>query len=445
MQFKYIATNNQGKTLGGIINAVNAEVGRAQLNNLGFSILEFKPIQEENGKISSDLQKFEFEAIDKNGKKIMGTVPAKNELLGYKRLVEEYAFTVNHLSGSKTLEQLKAEYGSQAQGMVRPQNTETIQSMVETPEFILEKNQLMQQVDMILKQIQELITKFETKISPEKRVEMEQAIDKLLRIKTSNNIEYIKHTCKELLEKIQQDFLSFKGEDGERQSVLLQSQKMMRDLEKSSPGPQEESRLKSAVHNLEEKLKKTELNFLSESLESIESHFHADPELQNLKEQKSKIRTQLWEGTLLMIKAPKETRALNWSNIKTLWTEHQAVSAKIQAFKQGKDTQKRMIHQEKKLYWLEEINAFTGWLLTFYLIFYFVGFYITQYDMPWTHFLGIPFDFQSSVLFKYLLATTFLIHSSLSLKLNFFENRRFVNMILLPLTFILILLVLFNF
>ncbi|KKT72589.1 MAG: hypothetical protein UW70_C0106G0001, partial [Candidatus Peregrinibacteria bacterium GW2011_GWA2_44_7] len=33
MQFKYTATNNQGKTLSGIINAGNETLARTQLNN----------------------------------------------------------------------------------------------------------------------------------------------------------------------------------------------------------------------------------------------------------------------------------------------------------------------------------------------------------------------------------------------------------------------------
>ena len=69
-----------------------------------------------------------------------------------------------------------------------------------------------------------------------------------------------------------------------------------------------------------------------------------------------------------------------------------------------------------------EINAFTGWLLAFYVLYYFVALYITSKDF------GIPeipqaFYIYESHIFKYILVTLFLLHSTTALKVNFFKKN----------------------
>src|SRR3989338_5299487 len=176
MQFKYTATNNQGKTLSGIINAGNETLARTQLNNLGFSILELKAITDDviSPKPKSEkLEKFEFEALDKNGKKIAGTIPAKDPVLAYKRLFEEYHFTIQQLhpfhpnSAFQTLslQEIQAQYAQQNGTIAAGINyIQSIQPVVETPEFLNQKAALVQEVEETLQRIKLLIAKFENKI-----------------------------------------------------------------------------------------------------------------------------------------------------------------------------------------------------------------------------------------------------------------------------------------
>ena len=94
--FKYIVANNKGKRLKGSVEAPNEKVARRELNNLGFSILE---IEETEDKPTSDNNKliFVFEAIDKNGKIINGTIPANTEENALVKLKKQYDLKVTAL------------------------------------------------------------------------------------------------------------------------------------------------------------------------------------------------------------------------------------------------------------------------------------------------------------------------------------------------------------
>ena len=460
MQFKYTATNNQGKTLSGIINAGNETLARTQLNNLGFSILELKAITDDviSPKPKSEkLEKFEFEALDKNGKKIAGTIPAKDPVLAYKRLFEEYHFTIQQLHPfnptsafqAVSLQEIQTQY--QQQNGTNPAGTNEVQSAqsaVETPEFLMQKTTLVQQVEETLQRIKLLLAKFETKIQPEKRAQIEGYIDKLMRIKTSNNLDYIKHTCKDLLDKIQEEELFFQGMDHgeERQSFLLESQKMMYSLDRAATKkPETQGQFQDAFHGLGEKLKDSKLNFLKEWMESLEKKWKPSPELAALQSQLKTLKRQEWDGVMLVLKSPKETRPAQWENLKSI---HQQVKILKEALKTTQKTQKQkneLFQKEKKIVWLEEFNAFTGWLLGFYLIYYFLGYYVTQGNLDLAPFLGIPFSLEDSVLFKYLLVLVFLMHSASSLKINFFLRNTFATISLPIASFVIMLLTLFNF
>jgi hypothetical protein len=172
MQFKYTATNTEGKKLTGVINADDEAGARAQLSHLGFSILEVKVIQEtNNAEAPSDLVKFEFEAIDKNGKKVKGTIPAKSALLVYQRLTEEYHFNITYIAAANAdqatkdnmrgpgLAELRQAYEASISKKKNPQ-AEKMSEIAESPEFLQKKEQLLQQVDAIINKIKTLLANY---------------------------------------------------------------------------------------------------------------------------------------------------------------------------------------------------------------------------------------------------------------------------------------------
>lgn len=456
MQFKYTATNPEGKRLTGIINAVDEATARTELNHLGFSILEINAIDESAVQIQSEMEKFEFEAIDKNGKKIKGTIPAKTDLLAYKRLVDEYHFNILFLARVALTEQekqalrttgieaLKNQYDLETHEL----NTTALKTAVETPEFLAQKKVVIDEVDQILNRIKTLLTTFESKLSPEKKALIQGYIDKLLRIKASNNLDYILNTCKDLLKRIQEEemFLETQEHGQERQSILLESQQMMMELNKSmAPKLGFVADIQSKIAFLKKKLEGSSLNFLVIPIQAIENYFKDSPDIAPLKIELRVVKSKRWDAIRLAFKSPKETRGVAIDSVKNLFAQGKIIKQKIKAVQGLRHEKNLVIRHEKHLYLVEEISVFTGWLLLFYLGYYFLGHYVTTKNLPIQPVLGIPFDLGESVLFKYLLPVIFLIHAAATLKLMFFMKSRLADPILIVLTFFLSLMVVFNF
>jgi hypothetical protein len=453
MRYKYTATNTEGKSLTGIINAADEPEAREKLNHLGFSILKIQEAEEtEDG--SAKLEKFEFEASDKNGKRIKGSIPSESREAAYKRLIEEYRFTIQYLAPASATEGEKTRYRLEGVddlvGTVSPdiKAQEEIQEAVETPEFLLEKEALLTHVDGIIEKIHTLLANFGEKISPEKKALIESDIDKLMRIKSSNNLDYIRNTCKELLKKTQEEeiFLTGQEHEQERNAMVLESQKLMVGLNRAAGSKTDLGlQIKAALAKLEEKLGGGKFEFLLEPVRAIKESFTPNPELLKIKTQLKSLRTQEITALKIAFKSPKETRSIAFDSFKKLWAEEKALRAKIRVSKQLRHEQNMMIRKEREIYFIEEINTFTGWLLLFYLIYYFLGHYVTTTRLALDPLLGIPFDLGDSVLFKYLLVLVFLIHTSTSVKLSFFIRSRLATYGLGSLVSVLFLMVLFNF
>ena len=142
--------------------------------------------------------------------------------------------------------------------------------------------------------------------------------------------------------------------------------------------------------------------------------------------------------------------------------EVNAVSKKASKAAQIKETKKRIkeerlkkrneksikaMREEFSSKILSETTEFTGWLLTFYLIYYFVSLYITSKDFG----LGSPADlpkslnFYNTEIFKYVLIIVFLSHIAFTLKTNFFNKTKGSSYVIFPLTAFLIIFTIVNF
>lgn len=455
MRFKYTSTNAEGKQLTGVINAPSEEAARTELNKLGFSILEIKEAAETD-QPQEGLQKFEFEAIDKNGKKIKGSIPAKEPLFAYKRLIEEYSFAVHYLAPENASEAEKAQLkqsGTQAlqteyELEKQKQTEKAAEHAIETPEFLEEKKRVDAEVDLIVEKIKTILSQYEGKISPDKKSEIEGYMDKLLRIKSSNNLEYIKNTGVELLQKIQEEelFLSSQEHESERKSLLLESEKMLLELQKTTASKVDMGvQIQSTVSEWEEQLKGTKFEFLIGPIRTARQWFEVNPEVQRLKTQLKTLRSQKWDALKIVAKSPKETKSAAINDLKDLQKKTKEIRSKLRSIKQLRHEKNLIIKKERHIYFIEEIETFSGWLLFFYLAYYFLGHYITLRGIPIDPFLGIPFDLSDSILFKYLLAIIFLVHAASSIKINFFLRSKVADAVLTTTTIVLCLLTLFNF
>jgi len=240
-QFQYTAVNSIGKKLSGVIGAASEDDARKQLNTFGISLLAIEKtgetpmatVTQEPG-TSSELPKFEFEAFDKMGRKVLGTIPASSRYKAFKRLMDEYQFEVSYVVPTGASEEdrlkakqeglapLKAEYDAQS---VKKGSEELAQEKL-SADFEVKRQALLQKVDFILEKIKSLLAEYAADLKPESRKLIQGYLDKLLRIKSSTNLDYIEQTSEELLKKVQDQelFLTKEKMMGQRDHLKLEAQ-----------------------------------------------------------------------------------------------------------------------------------------------------------------------------------------------------------------------------
>ena len=94
---------------------------------------------------------------------------------------------------------------------------------------------------------------------------------------------------------------------------------------------------------------------------------------------------------------------------------------------------------------LDFINGLSGWLLFFYLVFYFIAGFVIAKKIPFIKDVPTVFYIFQTGNIKYLLPIIFLLHISTSLKLNIFKKNILSDFLISPLFIIFSLLIVFNF
>ena len=465
--FKYTVANKDGKKLSGSIEAADEKKAREELNNLGFSILAINASEKEEVH-AADHTKFVFEATNPQGQNITGTIPAQDELAAFKRLSQEYELQVSSLWRQDDTED-KIQ-NAKIRGVRHLQETladetdktterNTAKTQEQQKQLLFSKTK----VEKVIKQVYDLLQEYDKFIQADQKKEISKKLDKLLRIKGSSNTEYIEQTTEELIGFIrtQEKELKTKGYMTKRNQFKIKIKSMLNNLHKSN---KPESLSEDIVENIRKwqqkniketaKLpwyKKTINNILS----SIQKIFETPEEIKTLKANISTYNSQIFEYMKMYFKEPAPEYKEKVKNaIKTIWRTRKKA---VKLLKETRANLRKTKHKAKKIkdpnrkgFFSQltiDLSEFTGWLIGFYLIYYFVSLYITSKDFG----LGDPsefpksFQFYDTQIFKYALIVVFLVHIALSLKVNFFKNNKFAGFFIFPITIISITFTLINF
>ena len=432
--FKYTVANQEGKKLSGTVEAPDETTARTELNNLSFSILSLQETQELPA-IDSSLSKFAFEAIDKNAKLVSGTIPAKDETEALAKLKTEYNLNVSAIwPENATPEQIAEAKTKGTQNMQNDMQSQVAEASAQISAEDLEQQKKNQEtrmkIDAALNETATLLKKFDGEFDPKQKNEINKKIDKVLRIKNSTNLEYILDTAGELLEFIrsQEKSLHEKGHEEKRLELKMETSKMISELNKNNTKTLSQD-IVQKIDQLQEKYKPA-----SGLLEKIKSLFVTPPEILAIKEQIKAYNKQLWEFAKLYFKEPTpEYKEKVKNSIKAVW------AARKKAVQNLKDIKKQSkakpdpnkIDEEIIISFIEELNAFSGWLLAFYTIYYYASLYLNTKDFGLS---SIPkgFEIYNSHVFKYVFVILFLLHICSSLKINFFKKSLIANLILIP-------------
>jgi len=469
--FKYIVTSSKGKKLSGSVEAQNENLARNELNNLGFSILELTEVNpnenQSNGKLqagNTNETKYVFEALNPQGQSTIGTITSTDDISAYKRLTNEYNLTVTAIwNEGASEEQIKT---AKIRGTLHFQ--QIINS--EKENILITENNLSQEdqkksiivqtrVEEVLKQVSDILKEYENDIPPDQKQEIDKKIDKLLRIKNSTNLDYIVTTAEELLKFIQQQEIELKkkGYLEKRTELKLKVKNLISRLhDTGKPKTLSEDIIKNIQDWQQKHVTKTirlpwYTRLTNGILTKIKKIFETPEEIRILKAQIKDYNSQIFEYIKIYFKEPtKEYKDKVKNAIKTIW------QTRKNAIKQLKETKKRIKEQSTaakkdqsshqgefiKSFW-DELNEFTGWLLAFYLIYYFVSLYMTSKNFGIATPKGL--NFNNTQIFKYALAVIFILHAALAIKTSFFPKKILASAIILPSAFFLIFFTLANF
>lgn len=429
-QFQYTAVNSTGKKLSGVIGASTEDDARKQLNTFGISLLAIEKIGEtptatvtQEPGTSSDLPKFEFEAFDKMGRKVLGTIPASSRYKAFKRLMDEYQFEVAYVvpSGASEEERLKAKQEGLAplkQEYEAQQEKKTAQVLEDeklTADFEVKRQELLKKVDFILGKIKQLLIDFNEDLKPESRKLIQSYVDKLLRIKSSTNLDYIEHTSEELLKKVQDQelFLTKEKMSLQRDKLRLEAQKMMATLH-SKPA---ELAITDNIQDLHEKWAHSE-NPLLKGLGQFLARFIPTEDEKKLKQKIKTIGNQVWTYRKIVWKAPASTKEEAKQSLNSLIEERKRLQQELKVIVRKRKALASTLNEVPEPLITEEINGFLGCLLAFYLGAYFVSFYLAFKIFPGGNPLPGEFNLLNSETLRNLLLSVFTWHVLLSLRLE---------------------------
>ncbi|MDA1060259.1 MAG: hypothetical protein O3B47_00505 [bacterium] len=451
--FKYTVSNKDGKKLSGSVEAPDEATAREELGQLGFTIINLNE-SEEKEDIKEGHSKFVFEAIDKNSKLVTGTIPSKDESEAFQKLKTEYDLNVSAIWKEGATEQeikdarTKGTQNLQAQITTdQSKEDEVTKKQEEAPEEenLVEQKQIeftKAKIEEILKQVNILLQNFDKEIGPDNKAEINKKIDKLLRIKNSTNTDYILTTAEELLKFIQDQEKNIieKDHEGKKFEFQLQTKQLLDNLNQSG-------HKKSISEDITEKIESWQkehitseektsggAKFVNSFLSRIKDAFTTPPEIIAIKEEIKGYNKQIWQLIQLYFKEPTpEYKDKVKNSIKCVWEKRKNTKIKLaNAKKTYKDKQSTANIEENLLTsFIQELNALTGWLLAFYVIYYFAALYLKTKDF------GLPnipegLLVYDSKIFKYVLVTLFLLHMSTALKVNFFKKSFLANIVLFP-------------
>lgn len=447
-QFQYTAVNNTGKKLSGLIGAASEEDARKQLNTFGISLLSISKTAETGEQTvtkevgtTAELPKFEFEAFDKAGKKVIGTIPASSRYKAFKRLMDEYQFEVSYVvaigasdqdrvkAKAEDLTVLKAEYEAQ--------NKVTDKGVIEenkiSAEFEEKRKLLLQKVDFILEKIKGMLITFQGEMKPDSQKIIQNTIDKLLRIKSSTNLDYIETTSEELLKKVQDQelFLHKEKMQGQRDHMRLEAQKLMATLHEK---PAEVS-LTENLEDVQSRLKDSN-NQLFQGIAAWLSTLLPTPEEKTMNKKISTVSRQIWTYRKIVWQAPASTKEEARLSLQSLIEERDRL----------KQALRTMVLERKKLssedsasepLITEEANHFLAWLLAFYLVAYFFSHYVSAKVFPGGNPLPGDFNLLNSETLRHLLLSVFLWHVLLSFRVDYLRYKSWGNLLVIPLGIVL--------
>lgn len=467
-KYSYTVINQEGQKLTGTINAQSEKLAQEDLSKLGFPVLDITEIPEEKlAGLNGESQKFEFQAVDQNGRKVVGSIGAEDKYAAFKRLISEYHFAVEHLylttlsPDAKDEEKKRGVVDLYAQLKTEQQKAEMAKGA--ESKIINEEEMAVfigKQIDTILEKMRNMQEEFKDAIKPEEKTIIGKKIDRLARVKTSKNLEYIKHLAQDLLTyaESQNIFLEKSSEsqdmgqsDKKIQSFRLEMKKLLNQIqsEKMSVSLRQDT-LNTINGWLDKHINGNNSpasweKAIGSILTFIANIISEPEEITVLKEKIRGVDKQIWDYYKMYIKENTiEGRNEIKESLRSLKEQKTELKLELAATEHKLAKEVQLAEQETVTARVSgELTSITGWLFAIYFGIHVYTIYSTTRQLPVN--IAIP-ALQISGEKSYLITMLILlvIHGFFRIRSIIILRRALANLILVPTCTFAILLIVFN-
>ncbi len=471
MKFSYTALGPDNQKLTGELHAKNLEAARKQLHKMDLSIIALNESKENEEKEQStvnlkeskknqiherqEIQTYYFEATDKEGKQVNGTIDAQEAFLAYKRLLTEFQFQVSNLHPSENENQtFVTQFNKWNQLLDQESPGLTVKTEAQVKNELEEEEtpiaqEIVDEIDHFIQNTQKIIEEYQNQYSEIFLQEIQKKLDNLEQIRASNNLKHITKVCNDLYDLVSHPDKTIKAKGSEEKNQGYQQviekmkssgfvQKTMGTLSLSHPQSQStglkkvkgilskvQGRLSKDTSELERALSQKKIDEVPEDLNELLAH-----PFQPLVK---RYFGYLKERNPIL----KRARKKEFDDLYEAW---QAKKQKIKA-DQRKLKGKSEPHDFSGFF--AELNSFIGWLLFFYLSYFFIASISLERN------IGLPQDLVVRTLSNPLILNIsiflILMHLTIKLKLRLFRQNAIGSAFLLFLSIGLFSLIITNF
>lgn len=441
--YHYIALNQQQKELSGIIEAPDEASARKKLNEINLSVVSLNAARD--AAHAESKTKFEFEALDKNNKKVVGTIAADDIIKAYARLFEEYQLNVTAIFAASLAPQekqaakktgiLEIQKKYQLATKTKPKEADETEKLSQAQ--MAERAELLEKVAFTTERMEVFIKEFGPDLKTEERDQIQSYLNQLIRIKDSTNLEHIRSTCERMLSHIQKQELFIHEDQKLRESAKLkiEMKDMLTQLKHTG--------LKQEISIIGTAAKWQKNPFLKPVADIILKIFGVkNPEIRKLKNDIKVINSHIFSyAKLLIIGKTRMLKTEAWESIKTLRKEKRRIKLQIAALKI--EERKTLTEQREPNYFWQNAGSVIGWILAFYILSYIVAypFTIKIFSIP-----PVPksFYFYHSNFIKSITLFLFIAYGAITVRNFWFSKYWSAPYILYPISIFGFLLIVIN-
>jgi len=433
MKVKYTAISGSNQRLEGVLDSESIDIAREELHKMNLSIIAINEISEEeaskhvdvNHKVSTEttsetkIATYYFSAQDVQQKEINGTIDAADPISAFKRLITEYNFTVTDLYPSdadpintsfkgkfkewrKTLEE---------EGVDLSIKSTSVKGELEDSDGL--NKEIITEIDKFIINTKKILSEHKDQYTDAFLREIEKKLDELERIRASNNLKHITKVCNNLYELIAHPDINSAKTNNDQDQSSKEYDSIVTDLKgsgfvsskldflqahKNKKKSMRFNKIQGIFAKIVSKLNKKQGDALAKKLAGKKRNFHLkwiSDITKSLNKKSNETNITFKEVVIKFFEWVKASntilRRARKQELITTYNNWRIDKAKKQVKKPNKETcyiaeHKNESTENRFTILFAELDSFIGWLLFFYITYFFIGSFSLEKN------IGLPQD-----------------------------------------------------